>query len=137
MIQTVPQNLFSNVKSHNFFLSLWIHKIASEEDICLSMIAPRHAFFLHQGSEIILKRQLVFVWVSVALIQIDFLLNVMPNLWNNKYMFWHQWFSLGCLKFGSLCWYNCSPNLTSYFALLLRRESRCWVGKYGSKHVKN
>lgn len=90
LIQTVPRNLFSNVRSHNFFLSLRIHKIASEEDICLSLIAPRHAFFLHQGSKRILKSQLVFVWVFVALIQSDFPLNVMPNLWNYQDMSWHQ-----------------------------------------------
>lgn len=62
-------------------------KIASEEDICLSVIAPRHAFFLHQGFEIILKIQMVYVWVLVALIQNDFPLHVMPKLRNNKDMF--------------------------------------------------
>lgn len=79
MIPTVPQKLFSDVRSHNFFLSLWTPKIASEEARRLSVIAPRQAFLSSTEDLKSYKDGNCILVVVVALFQKELLPTVVPS----------------------------------------------------------
>lgn len=99
LIPTVPRKLFGDVRSHNFFLSLWIRKIPCEEDRCLRVIAPRRAFLPLSRIWSHTKTETCILVVTVALFQKEFLRTVVPSLWNGKNAPRHQALSVWHLCF--------------------------------------
>lgn len=129
LIPTVPRELFGDVRSHNFFLSLWIRKIPSEEDRRLRVIAPRRAFLPPSRIWSHTKTETCILVVTVALFQKEFLRTVVPSLWNGKNAPRHQALSV---------WHLCFR-----VVLLLRQLRLAWLvpgedlggGECGWEHV--